>query len=61
MLFRMDHIIVDHLNGFCILNHNVLLVHHGLHKVLVDQFPEAAPLVSVLHDEQMVAAGDEVV
>lgn len=60
VLLRVKHIIVDHLDDFCVVKHNVLLLHHRLHEVLMDQFPEASPRVSVLHDEQMVATRDEI-
>jgi hypothetical protein len=36
MLFWIEHIIVDHLDGFCVLEYNALPLNHRLHEVLMD-------------------------
>jgi hypothetical protein len=35
--------------------------HNTLHEMLVDDFPVALPCLSVVRDEDVIAAGDEVV
>jgi hypothetical protein len=61
MLLRLKHDIPHHLHCFRVLEHNVLSLNRGLHEVLVDYFAEAAPEITVVHDEEMIAASNQVV
>lgn len=61
MLLGLEHEIPHHLGRFRILEYDVFFLDHGLHEVLVDCFAEATPEVAVVHDEEMVAAGDQAV
>lgn len=46
----------QHLDRLCILNVYMALLHHRLHKVLVNQLTHRAPERAVLHHKQMRAA-----
>lgn len=39
----------------------MLFLDHALHEVLMDDFAETSPHVSVVHDEQMVTSGNNTV
>lgn len=51
MVLRVDHIVSYQLYGFGVDNLGVVAFHHGLHQVLVNQSPEGAPLVAIVHDQ----------
>lgn len=53
--------IVQKLNGLGVLDGDVLPLHHRLHEMLVDQLAEFPPEVSILHDQEMVPAGHQIV
>lgn len=55
MLIRPNTEVTQHLRRFGILDYMGLL-HHGFHKVLVDELPECAPELTILHDQQMVTS-----
>lgn len=61
MLIRTNTHIPQHLHRLSILNLNMLLLHHRLHKVLMDELPESAPLLTILHNQQMVSGCHEIV
>lgn len=60
MIPRIDHKIPHHLRRLGILHPYMLLLAHGLHEILMHQLPHLAPPLAIVHDEQMVALGDEV-
>jgi len=61
MLVRAQAKVSHHLHRLCILQFDVLFLDHALHKILMDDFAKTSPHISVVHDEQMVATGDDVV
>lgn len=60
VVFRHGEEVVQHLLGLCFLHLPVLSFAVGLHEILMDDLAEHAPLLPVLHDQQMVALGDQV-
>ncbi len=60
MIPRIDHEIPHHLRRLGVLHPYMLLLAHGLHEILMHQFSHLAPPLAIVHDEQMVALGDEV-
>jgi hypothetical protein len=61
MVFRVDHIVSNQLYGFGVDDLGVMGFHHRLHQVLVNQSSKGAPLVAIMHDQQMISLGDEIV
>jgi hypothetical protein len=61
MLVRAEAEVSHHLHGLCILHFDVLFLDHALHKKLMDDLAETSPHISIVHDEQMIATGDDVV
>ena len=53
--------VAKHLHGLSILDLNVSLLHYGFHEMLVNELPESAPQVAVLHDQQVVAPCDQLI
>lgn len=61
VLIRFHTEIAEHLHGLGVLNLEVSLLHHGFHEMLMDKLPEGTPEVAILHDQQVVAARDELI
>ena len=62
----MEHVLVrphtkvaKHLHSLSILDFDVSLFHHGLHEMLMDELPEGAPEVTILHNQQVVAPSNQ--
>lgn len=55
-----EHIIPDQLDGFGINDGQVFAHYHIIGQVLVDKLPKGPPLVSIEHDEEVVAFGDQI-
>lgn len=52
--------VVQHLDRFCLLNLPVFLLAVRLHKVLMDQFPNMAPPLPILHDQEVTVVSNQV-
>lgn len=59
MIFGIQKIFPDHLNGFSIDNVDMLSVNHGFRQVLVRQPAKRTPFVSIVHHQEMISLGDE--
>lgn len=58
---RVGQVVVQQLRGLCLLQRQVILHDNRLHEVLVDHFAVSLPDLAVVRDEDVIAAGDEVV
>ena len=54
MMIRIDHKVSHHLRGLRVLDMNMLLLTHGLHEILMHQFPYFPPCFAVVHDEKVI-------
>ena len=59
VVFRIQQKVSHHLRCLGMLNVNMLLLAHGLHEVLMDQLSNHLPSFSIVHDEKMIALGDQ--
>ena len=59
MIIRIDHKVPHHLSRFRVLNVNMLLLAHWLHKILMHQFPDLPPRLAIIHDEEVIALSDQ--
>ena len=50
MMIRIDHEIPHHLSRLGVLNMDMLLLAHGLHEILMYQFPDLPPRFAIVHD-----------
>ena len=50
MMIRIDHEVPHHLSRLGVLNMDVLLLAHGLHEILMYQFPDFPPRFAIVHD-----------
>lgn len=58
MLLRPHTKIPYHLHGLGMLHLDMALLNHALHKMLMNELPKRAPQRSILHSQQMAAAGN---
>lgn len=61
MVLRADHVVSHELYRFGVDNFGLVAIHHRLHEMLVNQSSEGAPLVAIMHDQEVIALGDEIV
>lgn len=61
MVLRVDHVVSHELYSFGVDDFGLVVFHHCLHEVLVNQSSEGAPLVAIMHDQEVIALGDEIV
>ena len=57
VILWIDQKIPYHLSRLRVLNMDVLLLAHGLHEILMHQFPDFPPHLAIIHDQQMIALG----
>lgn len=53
--------IMHHLHGFGVLQDEIFPFNTTLIEVIVNQLPDRSPLLTVAHDERVIAACDEIV
>ena len=46
-----------HLSGLRVLNMDMLLLAHGLHEILMYQFPDLPPRLAIIHNQKVIALG----
>lgn len=61
VILRIHQVIVQKLRPLRLLQRQMVFHDNTLHEMLVDDFPVPLPCLSVVRDEDMIAAGDEVV
>ena len=49
MVVRIDQEISHHLSRLRVLNVDMFLLAHGLHKILMHQFPDLPPRLPIIH------------
>ena len=59
MILRIEHKVPHHLRRLRILDMNMLLLTHGLHEILMHQFPDLPPRFAIVHNEKVIALGDQ--
>ena len=59
VIFRIYHEIPHHLRRFRVLNMDMLLLAHWLHKILMHQLPDLPPRLAIIHDEEVIALSDQ--
>ena len=59
VVFWVHHEIMNHLNGFRMLHVNVMFLTDRLHKILVHKLPDLAPFLTIVHNQKMIASGDQ--
>ena len=50
MIFWIDQKVPHHLCRLRMLNMDMLLLAHGLHEILMHQFPDLPPRLAIIHD-----------
>lgn len=60
VLLRCDQEVVHELGRLGVLEMDVLFLAHRLHEVLVNQLTNLSPLITILHQEQMIPLSDEI-
>ena len=50
----IDHEVSHHLSRLRVLDMNMLLLTHGLHEILMHQFPYLPPCFAIVHDEKVI-------
>ena len=58
MIIRIDHKVPHHLSRLRVLDVNMLLLAHGLHEILMHQFPNLSPRLAIIHDQEVIALSD---
>lgn len=59
MTIRLNDEIMEHLHCFGIDKLEVVLHHHRLHEVLMNQLATRLPLFAIWHEEDVVASTDD--
>lgn len=57
MVVRIDEKVPHHLSGLRVLNLDMLLFAHGLHEILMHQFPDFPPRLAIIHNQKMITLG----
>ena len=57
MVVRIEEKVPHHLSGLGVLNMDMLFFAHGLHEILMHQFPNFPPCLAIIHNQQMITLG----